>query len=87
MTSESTQVAPSTNRAGAGKGKGGKKGSRQEAPSSNTETLLARLPPAEKVTGVAVADAEATLKELRCTTILITRKHEDRRIRIEDYSV
>ena len=40
MSSEPTQVPPCANRVGAAKG--GKKGSKQEAPSSNAETLLAR---------------------------------------------
>ena len=78
MVSEPTQVPPCTGRAGTG-AKGGKKGSKQEAPSSDAKTVSFQLPPAEKIVGIEVADIEHTLKKLRCTTFSIVQKKKDQK--------
>ena len=55
MTSDRTQVASSTGGYGAG-AKGGKKGSKQEAPFSAAKTVSFKMPPAEGSMGIAVVD-------------------------------
>ena len=78
MVSEPTQVPPCTGRAGTG-AKGGKKGSKQEAPSSDAKTVSFQLPPAEAVMGIEVADIDLMMKRLRCTTFSIIQKREGKK--------
>ena len=66
-------------RAGATKGSGkkDKQGSKQEAPSSQTETVLAPTPLGELFAGIAVGDSEAMLQKLRRTSIIFQNKGQE----------